>query len=205
MTQQYFARDPLSESHPRAFSFDYRGHTLQMTTDHGVFSYGELDEGSRILLNALPELSGRVLDLGCGCGVIGIAAGKACDVSLVLSDVNERALGLARDNLRANGVCGETVESDGFAQIDGLFDWILCNPPIRAGKEVIYRLFRDAARHLSGQGQLWLVIRRQQGAESALRYLRTLYQSAEVTDRSKGYWVICCSQTDGKGADGNDV
>ena len=192
MTDQYFAKRPSAESRPVDTEFTYRGHTLRLTTDSGVFSRGEVDEGSALLLDSLPALTGRVLDLGCGAGVIGVSVGKAYPVELVQSDVNERALALTRENLKRNGVAGTVVESDGFAALEGLFDTILTNPPIRAGKAVIYRLFAEARDHLKDGGALYLVIRKQQGAPSALQYLATVFPQVDVIDKSGGYWVICC-------------
>ena len=192
MAEQYFAKQPSAESRPVETEFSYRGHTLRLMTDSGVFSRGEVDEGSALLLNSLPELSGRVLDLGCGAGVIGVSIGKANRVELTQSDVNERALSLTRENLKRNGVSGTVVESDGFSAIDGTFDTIVTNPPIRAGKAVIYRLFQEARDHLAENGALYLVIRKQQGAESAKKYLETLFSLVELIERKKGFWILKC-------------
>ncbi len=192
MTEQYFAKTPSAESRPVETAFEYRGQRLALTTDSGVFSRGSVDEGTALLLDALPALSGRVLDLGCGAGVIGVCVGKTSAADVVMSDVNQRALGLARDNAARNGVRAQVVESDGMSAIEGQFDAILTNPPIRAGKAVIYRLFGEARSRLNPGGALYLVIRRQQGAESAMKFLRTLFAEVTVLARKKGYWVLVC-------------
>ena len=194
MAEQYFAKRPSAESRPVEIEYTYRGHTVRLTTDSGVFSRGEVDEGSALLLNSLPALTGRVLDLGCGAGVIGVCVGKANRVELTQSDVNERALALTRENLARNGVAGTVVESDGFSALSGAFDTILTNPPIRAGKAVIYRMFAEAREHLAAGGALYLVIRKQQGAESAKKYLETLFSSVEMIERKKGYWILKCER-----------
>lgn len=194
MAEQYFAKRPSAESRPVEIEYTYRGHTVRLTTDSGVFSRGEVDEGSALLLNSLPALTGRVLDLGCGAGVIGVCVGKANRVELTQSDVNERALALTRENLARNGVAGTVVESDGFSALSGAFDTILTNPPIRAGKAVIYRMFAEAKEHLAAGGALYLVIRKQQGAESAKKYLETLFSSVEMIERKKGYWILKCER-----------
>ena len=87
VNDQYYTADPTSESKPTPCAFPYRGYGLNFMTDAGVFSKGELDVGSRLLLDALPALSGDVLDLGCGWGAIGIAVVQAlADIlSLVLA------------------------------------------------------------------------------------------------------------------------
>ncbi len=194
MAEQYFAKRPSAESRPVEIEYTYRGHTVRLTTDSGVFSRGDVDEGSALLLNSLPALTGRVLDLGCGAGVIGVCVGKANRVELTQSDVNERALALTRENLARNGVAGTVVESDGFSALSGAFDTILTNPPIRAGKAVIYRMFAEAREHLAAGGALYLVIRKQQGAESAKKYLETLFSSVEMIERKKGYWILKCER-----------
>ena len=194
MSEQYFAREPGSESRPASCRFTYRGRVLSFETDAGVFSRGEIDYGTQTLLNALPALSGRVLDLGCGFGAVGVSVGAVYGLSPVLSDVNTRALALAEKNLRANGVLGQTVESDGFSALSGTFDFILTNPPIRAGKAVIYRLFEECADHLAAQGALYIVIRKQQGAQSAEKFLKTIFASEQAVDKSGGFWVLKCEE-----------
>ena len=83
------------------------------------------------------------------------------------------------------------LASDGFSAMGNRsFDAVVTNPPIRAGKQVIYQMFADARAHLKPAGSLFLVIRKQQGAESCIRYLKTLYASVEKLDRSGGFWVL---------------
>ena len=196
MNDQYYTQDPSSESRPVPCAFVYRGRSLQFMTDAGVFSRGELDQGTRLLIDELPELSGDVLDLGCGWGPIGVSIAKAnpgCNVTM--ADVNRRALGLCVDNCKANGVTAECIESDGMAAVmDRTFDTVVTNPPIRAGKQVIYKMFADAAARLNEGGALYLVIRKQQGAESCVKYLRTLYGAVEVLRKSGGFWVVKASE-----------
>jgi len=192
----YYTSAPQSAHKPAQVDFSYRGHALSFATDSGVFSRTELDRGTEVLLNTLPDsLSGAVLDMGCGYGAIGVAVGAQWpECSITMADVNQRACGLAKDNAARNGVKAEVLESDGYAKVlDRRFDWILQNPPIRAGKAVIYQMFADAARCLRPGGELWLVIRKQQGAPSAMTYLKTLYQSVEAVEKKSGFWIIRCT------------
>lgn len=195
MADHYYTAQPESKHKPGLVTYSYRGHQLRFTTDSGVFSRTEIDKGTDVLLNALPEtVAGDVLDMGCGYGVIGVSVG-ACwkDTRITMADVNERACGLSRDNAQKNGVSAKVIISDGYEKVLGsTYDLILQNPPIRAGKAVIYKMFADAATCLNPGGELWLVIRKQQGAPSALTYLRTLYAVAEVVEKEAGYWIICC-------------
>lgn len=193
----YYTADPTSAHKPCTVAFAYRGHALTFETDSGVFSRTELDRGTEVLLEALPdELHGSVLDMGCGYGAIGVAVGKAfAGCRVTMADVNRRAVGLAEQNARRNGVNARVVESDGYAALrKERYDLILQNPPIRAGKAVIYRMFADAARCLTPGGSLWLVIRKQQGAPSAIAYLRTLYETVETPEKKSGFWIIRCQQ-----------
>lgn len=196
MTQHYYTPNPDAAHDERSIHFEVLGQRLSCTTDAGTFSRDGLDTGTRILLESLPELHGRVLDLGCGWGAVGVALGrKYSHLELVLSDINARAAALAERNLRRNGVSNaRVVQGDGYENVAGNFDAIVLNPPIRTGKEVIYGLFAGAARRLREGGALYIVIRKQQGAESAQRYLSTQFGHVERIARERGYWVLCCRQ-----------
>lgn len=190
---QYYTREPQSESRPAACAFSWRGLDLRFETDAGVFSRGELDPGSKLLLDNLPEeITGDVLDMGSGWGAIGVTiAARYSEAHVTMADVNLRALGLCEKNLAANKASAECLESSGFANLGGRsFDLVVTNPPIRAGKQVIYAMFADAAASLNPGGALYLVIRKQQGAESCERYLKTLYADVTRLDRSAGYWIL---------------
>ena len=84
---------------------------------------------------------------------------------------------------------GHALEA-GFESVTGMFDFILTNPPIRAGKAVIYRLFAEAKEHLADDGALILVIRKQQGAASAQKYLQTLFPTVTLLDRTAGFHIL---------------
>ena len=194
MNDHYYSESPNSEHRFAEASYVYRGQALRFITDAGVFSRGEVDFGTDVLLRSLPEdMTGRVLDLGCGWGPVGVSVGKKYPgCSIVMSDVNQRALELAKNNAAANGVQAETLQSDGLDGVNGPFDYILTNPPIRAGKQVIYRLFAQSAEKLTEKGELYIVIRKQQGAESAIKYLKTIFEEVETVEKSGGFWVIRC-------------
>ena len=192
MSNMYYEREPQSASSEVPCVFSYRGNRLTFQTDAGVFSKGELDQGTRLLLDALPEMTGDVLDLGCGWGAIGIAVKKAFpDVRMTMVDVNLRALGLCEKNAKTNGAQVTCLESDGLSALAGMrFDAIITNPPIRAGKQKVYEMLKDAAHALRESGALYLVIRKQQGAESCMRFLSEMFGTVEKLDRSAGFWVI---------------
>lgn len=191
MPEHYYTQDPHSAHRERSIIAQAADLQLSFDTDAGVFSKNELDPGSRLLIESVGALSGRVLDLGCGWGPVGIClALKNPQARLVMSDVNERALSLARRNLQKNGAVAEVIESDGFAALEGTFDHVVTNPPIRAGKALIYGLFDTAFERLTPGGTLNIVIRKQQGAPSALKHLQEVFGNAEVIARGGGYWII---------------
>lgn len=196
--EHYYTENPTSKSRPAEAAFAYRGHEIVLTTDSGVFSRGELDAGTRILLDALPErITGSVLDLGCGWGPVGICVGlENRDCQITFSDINLRALELARQNAEKYGLKADFLHSDGFAAIAGPFDCIITNPPIRTGKQTIYQMFADSAQRLTPGGSLYIVIRKQQGAPSAQKYLASLFRQVDVIDKSGGYWVFRCRKED---------
>lgn len=192
MSEHYYTKTPSSAHDARTFSADILGMTLHFCTDAGVFSKDGIDRGTRALVEAMPPLSGRALDLGCGWGAAGIPlALKNPGCAFLLTDINERAAALAAQNAQANGAKNiHVVTGDAFESVDGRFSAIFTNPPIRAGKQAIYQMFRNARDHLEPGGALYIVIRKQQGAPSALNFLRETYASAQVIRRSAGFWVI---------------
>ena len=194
MPEHYFTANPESGHEARSFRAVFAGRVLAFDTDAGVFSKQHVDPGSELLCRALPEtLSGEVLDMGCGWGAMTVMTLAKCpDVVMTMADVNERALALAKANVEKNRMQARAVLPDGFERVDGLFDAVITNPPIRAGKAVIYRMFEEAKAHLKPGGALYLVIRKQQGAPSTLKFLQSLYARAEVIEREGGYWVIRC-------------
>jgi 16S rRNA (guanine1207-N2)-methyltransferase len=191
MGEHYFTKNPKSESRVATAVWEHEGREYEFLTDSGVFSRGHVDYGSRLLVECLPGLQGRVLDLGCGYGFIGIAAKLMNpDIQAVLCDVNQRALSLAGQNAKKHSAQAEVIESDGFAAVEGLFDAIITNPPVRAGKDVYYPWFHGSPARLNPGGALYVVLQRKQGAPSAQKYLETLFHEVEIIGRGAGFHVI---------------
>lgn len=196
MADHYFSADPKAPSDPLTVSAQLRGAAFLFATDRGVFSREGIDYGSRLLAEAVVVAAGaRVLDLGCGYGPIGVAIARTVPQTRVwLTDVNERAAALAAKNARDNGVADrvQVVSGDGTSALpqDVLFDAVVMNPPVRAGKMTVHALYRQARDRLRPQGALWVVIRKKQGAESSAAYLRTLFSVVDVVSKDKGYRVL---------------
>ncbi len=171
-----------------------RGFRLRLATDAGVFSRASLDRGTELLLEAL-EIGPceRILDLGCGYGVLGIAAARlSTGGHVVLTDVNERAAALAKANVRANSIRNAEVRVGDLYQAvpDLAFDHIVCNPPIRAGRTVVDRIISEAPLHLLDGGHLWLVVRTRQGADAIRARMARAFGNAEIVRRGSGYKVL---------------
>ncbi len=196
MAEQYFEPNPTVKSSPVLTQVDFDGSSFSFYTDSGVFSKGKLDKGTYLLLKSLPEnFSGSVLDLGCGWGAVGIIVSKYfSDVKVTMSDINSRAVELAEKNAELNDADAQVIQSDGFKNILDSFDNILLNPPIRAGKQTVYELFKQCSLHIKRRGALYIVIRKQQGASSAKEFLSTLFNRVETIGRKAGYHVIMCKE-----------
>ena len=190
----YYDQEPQSVSNERLISFEVCGTKISLYTDNGVFSKSRVDEGSLLLLKTvIPlHLSGRILDLGAGYGTLGLSIALTSPEARVdLADVNSRALHLCEKNARLLKVDQRVtcLQSDIFNNIEGPYDSIVVNPPIRAGKKVTYQMYEGAKQHLSDGGSLYLVIRKAQGAESASKYIKELFGNIALLDRKKGYLI----------------
>ena len=188
----YFTNNTGKTPNRKKITFRFLANLETFISDDGVFSKDTLDFGSRALLETIIEepLTGSLLDLGCGIGYIGILLKKYHpDLSVTMADINETAVRLAEENSRLYGQKNRVLVSDGFTNFDDYFDIIVTNPPIRTGKANIYRLFAESMDHLNEQGIMYIVIRKRQGAESAVKYLETLGET-EIVDKVKGYWII---------------
>ncbi|MCQ2010633.1 class I SAM-dependent methyltransferase [Sporolactobacillus sp. STSJ-5] len=194
MAEHYYSEHPHAESKPHALNATLRQHDLIFTTDAGVFSKNAIDFGSSLLIESFrePAVLGDFLDMGCGYGPIGIALAKAFSKRKVtMVDINERAVALAKKNAAENQVAPVVLQGSLFEHVSGEFAAILTNPPIRAGKQVVHQIFKDAHRFLKENGELWTVIQKKQGAPSALKMLQTLYKRVDVVAKKKGYFIFC--------------
>lgn len=139
------------------------GVNFYFKTDNGVFSKDKLDFGTRVLLESLPlsELSGDILDLGCGYGAVSIILSKMIHANFDAVDVNRRALHLLEMNKKRNFAFDvNAFESDIYQNVIKKYDYIITNPPIRAGKKVIYDMLIGARCHLKNGGSLFFVMRK---------------------------------------------
>lgn len=195
MNDHYYSNKPQSESRRQTFEATLRGFSFRFTSDAGVFSRDGVDYGSRVLIKEMEiPPDARVLDIGCGYGPIGLTAARlAPQGHVTMIDINERAVELAAHNASSNEIRNVSfAASDLFTAVEGeMFDVILANPPIRAGKAVVHRLFSEAFDFLRPGGSLWVVIRNKQGAPSARAKLEEVYGEEQVREvgKDKGFRV----------------
>jgi 16S rRNA (guanine1207-N2)-methyltransferase len=169
-----------------------RGFDLKLQTQAGVFAHRELDEGSRLLIEAMRvSPTARVLDWGCGYGAVGIVAAKlATRGHVTLIDVDIRATRLAEHNLALNAIeNADVVLGDGLRDLPpkARYDVIVSNPPTHSGREVLNDFVAGAYKTLRPRGQLVLVINR---LFSLRREVETVFGNTETAARHKGFVVI---------------
>ena len=191
----YYSLDQSDvESSPKMFEYNFKGVNFKFNTDNGVFSKAFVDYGSYVLLKAFKpnDIELPILDMGAGYGPIGIIVSKMFNCHVVMCEINERAYELCKKNIELNSVDAEVFHSDLFEKIDEdeKFSAILTNPPIRAGKATVYKIFEEAKKHLPPEGELWIVIRKQQGEDSARKYLKTLFTNVDIVTKDKGYYIL---------------
>ncbi|NLK07471.1 MAG: class I SAM-dependent methyltransferase [Firmicutes bacterium] len=191
--EHYFSKEPSSPSAQTEITALLRGREYRFLTEAGVFSRLRVDRGTRLLIEALPlPKQGRFLDLGCGYGPVGIAAvGSEPQLDVIMVDVNRRAVDLTKENARLNGVVVDVRWGEDFQVVkERDFSLIAANPPIRAGKQVVYSLLVRAKQHLLPGGVLCVVIRTKQGAKSLKQHLIDNYARVKTIDKGGGYRVF---------------
>ncbi|WP_436854871.1 class I SAM-dependent methyltransferase [Staphylococcus caeli] len=194
----YYDENPDVESNETLFTYSYDNQNIELVTDAGVFSKGKIDFGSDLLVRTFlkaypPGPTKRIIDVGCGYGPIGLMIAKTSPHhAITMIDVNHRALSLARKNIKRNRIDNvEVKESDGLSNVeDNAYDFVLTNPPIRAGKQVVHRILEEAFDKLTHDGELFVVIQKKQGMPSAKSKMQEIFNNVEVLEKSKGYYIL---------------
>ena len=193
--EQYFSKTPIADYNESIIEETISNIKLHFYTGSGVFSKNGVDYGSGILIDTVLndfDGAGTVLDMGCGYGPIGIfIAARFKNSHVEMADVNERAIELSLKNIESNKIKNtEVVLSDGFSSISRMYDAIVTNPPIRAGKKTVFSFYEGAFEHLKEKGQFYCVIQRKQGAESSQKKLKELFGNCEILNRKSGYRIL---------------
>lgn len=189
----YFDENNNVKSEEKTIHANINNKVYTFKTDNNVFSKKGLDFGTRTLLETidLSQITGDVLDIGCGYGPIGIYFKSNTDSNVDMVDINERAINLARKNALLNQVDVNIYKSNMYENIDKKYDYIITNPPIRVGKKILYQILFDAKKHLNKSGHLIFVINKDQGAKSTARDLEKEY-AVNILNKNKGFYIIDC-------------
>ncbi len=193
MDEHYFTADPSVAFKRAPVHASVWGQELDLVSGSGVFAQGRVDIGTAILFRETePPAPGRILDLGCGYGLIGLAAAAAvpeADVTAV--DVNERAVLLANENAVSLGVADRfrAVTPDAVAA-DATYDEIWSNPPIRIGKEALHELLLTWLPRLAPGGRAVMVVGKNLGADSLQRWLGEQGYPTVRLASAKGFRVL---------------
>ena len=190
----YYSREQNDiESNPSYFNFNFKGLELKFKTDNGVFSKDYIDYGSFAMLNSfIPnDIDLPILDMGSGYGPIGITVSRLFGKLVYMCEINERAYNLSLENINANKANCKAFNSDLYEKVEGLkFSSIITNPPIRAGKDTVFKIYDEAFKHLVAGGELWVVIQKKQGAPSSKEHIEKLFGNCEIINRDKGYYIL---------------
>ncbi len=187
--EHYYTEKPSSALRFYNIKTILRGFKINLETSTGVFSPRRVDRATKLLIESMKVNKDEAfLDLACGYGVIGIIAAKLGAV-VSMSDVNERALMLAKKNIKLNKVSANIIKSKSFSKISGEFNNICLNPPIAAGMKVCTDLIISSYEHLSKSGVLQLVARHNKGGSRLEAYMREVFTNVEVIAKRGGFRV----------------
>lgn len=196
----YFSEVQDVKSLKKIINYEIKNEKFEFLTDNGVFSKTKVDFGTdvmlRTFLNENKKLENiRILDIGCGYGVVSVVLKRFFEKAKILStDVNERALELTRENIQKNNRTDdfEVRKSFVFDNISENFDMILSNPPIRAGKQVIFEIYEKSFFHLNKNGKFYCVIQTKHGAKSTKKKLEELFGNCTTLVIEAGYRIFRC-------------
>ncbi|WP_086349620.1 class I SAM-dependent methyltransferase [Candidatus Enterococcus clewellii] len=195
MTNHYYTENPNTAHDIEEWSFELVGKNFRFVTDSGVFSRNGVDYGSRVLIDAfdwqdLPE--GRILDVGCGYGPIGLSLAHVSGRTVEMIDVNQRAVALAVENAAKNQIKTVDIHASNIYETLNKQQYaaIVSNPPIRAGKKVVHKILTEAEPLLAVGGTLTVVIQKKQGAPSAQKRMEEVFGNVEIVTKDKGYYIL---------------
>jgi 16S rRNA (guanine1207-N2)-methyltransferase len=199
----YYTNQSNTKSKPALIKAYFPFQVFDFWTDHGVFSKSTVDFGSRLLIETarhhLPM--GRILDVGCGYGPIGIVLASLWPTQRMdMVDINDRAIALATKNAALNQCENVTVFfSDLFSAVDATYAMILSNPPVRAGKHIVHAMISEAKTYLIDDGTFWIVLQQKQGATSAKQKMMDVFGNVAIMAKDKGYLILCSRNTKEEG------
>ena len=189
--EHYYSEQQKSLLSIKKIKQKIKGIEFELCTASGVFSKDKIDTGTLILAeNMIINRNSKVLDIGCGIGVLGIAAAKLFNADAMMSDINKRAVMLAKKNVEVNNVKADVYQGNLYEKIkDNDFDVVLSNPPQTAGKELCFQLIEQSKNYLNDTGNLQLVARHNKGGKTLSNKMKEVFGNVKVIAKKSGYWV----------------
>ncbi|HIH88449.1 TPA: class I SAM-dependent methyltransferase [Candidatus Bathyarchaeota archaeon] len=195
MSEHYFSEKPTSPEERGLIRCTLRGLSPEFITSSGIFSHKRIDNGTRLLVESmeLPE-EGKLLDLGCGYGAIGVTAALLNPrLEVTMTDVNSRAVALAEENAARNGAKNViTLQGNLYEPVEAtIFDIIITNPPISAGMaRIVKPMITGAPTHLNIGGSLQLVVQSNKGGRTVAALIEEAFGEVEALAKGSGYRVL---------------
>ena len=189
--EHYYSEEQKSALKIKKINQRIRNINFEFYTSSGVFSKDKVDIGTLALAeNMLIGKKFKVLDIGCGIGILGIAAAKLFDASVVMSDINKRAVMLAKKNIELNNVKAEICQGNLYENINqNDFDVVISNPPQTAGKELCFQLIEESKNYLKQNGNLQIVARHNKGGKTLSKKMEKVFGNVKIIAKKSGYWV----------------
>ncbi len=186
----YFSEKQTNKLRLRKISAVLRGKRFEFNAGSGVFSKSKVDKGTELLANSMQTKNNSdILDMGCGIGVIGIVAASIYKANVLMADINERALELAKLNTKLNNVNADIRKSNLYENIKEKFDAIIVNPPMKAGKKICHEIIEKAIEHIKEKGTLQLVARHNKGGRDLSNKMKDVFGNVKIISRKGGYRV----------------
>ncbi|MBT3582886.1 class I SAM-dependent methyltransferase [Candidatus Woesearchaeota archaeon] len=191
MVDHYFSKKPTSALRIKPIELNLLDMDFTFDTASGVFAVGKLDRGTELLIKSIDSKGGKLLDLGCGYGAVGVTLSVFFD-EVYMVDVNERAVAVSKRNKKRNK-CKNCIvlQSDGFSAVEGKkFDVIATNPPTHAGKKLIFSWIEQIKSYLAPKGAFYLVCKTKLGAKSYEAKIQEEFGNCETIKKGSGYRVF---------------
>ena len=189
--EHYYSEEQTSELKIKKIGQNIKGTAFEFYTASGIFSKDKIDRGTLALAeNMIIGKNSKVLDVGCGIGALGIVAAKLFGSTVVMTDINKRAVMLAKKNAELNNVKAEIHQGNLYEKIkDNDFNVVVSNPPNTAGKELCFQLIEESKNYLKQNGSLQIVARHNKGGKTLSNKMEEVFGNVKVVAKKSGYFV----------------
>lgn len=217
-SEHYYSQSTATSDERHRIEYFLEDRAFNFFASNAVFSKKRIDFGSDLLIktflkyirsNNLSNQDIKIIDMGCGYGVISLVLAEFCkNLKSIMLDINSRAIELSLLNINLLGLDNrlEAYSSDLYKVLDSSliqesriinssknidkFDFILTNPPIRTGKDNVFKIYSQGIKYLKDSGSIFVVIQKKQGASSSIKELESLFGNVEKLKTKAGYWIL---------------